>query len=100
MTTVACPQYEEALRLVSVEYGLKGVLNTKDMASTSDEVLFLIWRDAVSRLMTPGEKNRFLALPELEQREYFTNKPSFFAYARFRDEFLEKARRAKNISLN
>jgi len=100
MTTVACPQYEEALKRVSVEYGLKGVLDTKDMASTPDEVLFLIWRDAVSRLMVPRERTRFLALTEEAQRDYFLNKPNFFAYGKFRDEFLEKARRAKNISLN
>lgn len=96
MTVHTCPSYEAALQAAAIEHTLLGTLDMTTAHETSEDTLVAVWRDGVSKLMLPREREQFLALTQTEQRGYF-NANSTFRFERFRDHFLESARRKEGI---
>lgn len=85
------PLYEKALKVSAIEHGLRGEWDPSAAHTISDETVFTIWRDGITKIMAPREREKFLALTEAQQRVYF-DLECFFHFRFFEEQFLGNIR--------
>lgn len=99
MTELSCADYKAALRAVCIEHALMGGLDMSIAHETQEDTLFKVWTDAITKVMSEGGSRSFKALERESQRAYF-DVDSFFRFEKFRDAFLQSARKKEGIVLS